>query len=247
MATHTNNYNNRVALITGGTKGIGLEVARQLAQKGIQVLMGSRNELQGEQVAEKLSAENLPVTYIIIDVTDPASIDLAVTEVANAYGRLDILINNSSIFLKETRPTELSMDMLRKNFEVNLFGAFAVTKAFLSLLRQSSSACVVNISNALGCFYYQNLVKDSTCHLAFSASKSALNMLTLLLAKDLDGSKIKVNACALRLTPADLLNFHPRNHAVEIATRSIVHVATLFDDDGPTGKIFGQDGEEYKW
>ena len=242
MATHTNNYNNRVALITGGTKGIGLEVARQLAYKGIQVLIGSRNETQGEQVAE-----HLPVRYIVIDVTDPATIELAVTEVANAYGRLDVLINNSSLFLKETRPSEVPLEMLRKNFDVNLFGAFAVTKAFLPLLRQSSSACVVNISNALGCFYYQNLAGDSTRHLAFSVSKAALNMLTLLLAKDLEASKIKVNACALKLTPTDLINFHSHNHAVEVAIRSIVHVATLFEDNGPTGKIFGQDGEEYRW
>jgi len=133
MATNTNSYNSRVALITGGTKGIGLEVARQLAQKGIEVLIGSRDEIRGEKIAEQLASENLPVTYIQIDVTNQATIDLAVTEVANAYGRLDILINNSGVYLKEPRPSELTLDMLRQNFEVNLFGAFSVTKAFFTI------------------------------------------------------------------------------------------------------------------
>ena len=245
MATNTINHHSRIALITGGTKGIGLEVARQLAQKGIEVLIGSRDEIRGEKVAEQLAAECLPVTYIQLDVTNQATIDLAVTEVANAYGRLDILINNSSVFLKESRPSELSMDMFRQNFEVNFFGTFAVTKAFLPLLRQSSSASIVNISSTLGSFYFQETNKESHFHCAYSASKTSLNMLTFLLAKDLRSTKIKVNSCALKSTPNELMHHH--DHTMEIAARSIVHIATLFDDDGPTGKVFGQDGEESKW
>jgi len=244
MATNTKSYNSRIALITGGTKGIGLEIARQLAQKGIEVLIGSRDEIQGEKVSEQLATENLPVTYIQIDVTNQATIDLAVTEVANAYGRLDILINNSGVYLKESRPSELTLDIIRKNFEVNFFGAFAVTKAFLSLLRQSSSGRIVNVSNRLGSFYFNETSKELHSHCAYSASKASLNMLTLLLAKDLKGTKIKVNACAPILTSTELTHYH--NHSVEIAAKSIVSLATL-SDDGPTGQIFRQDGEEDKW
>jgi len=246
MAANTNNYNSRIAFITGGTKGIGLEVARQLAQKGIEVLIGSRDELRGEKVAEQLASENLPVTYIQIDVTNQATIDLAVTEVANAYGRLDILINNSSIFLKEPRPSELTLEMIRQNFEVNFFGAFAVTKAFLPLLRQSSSGHIVNVSSALGSFYYHETNRTSQFQCAYSASKTSLNMLTLLLAKDLKGTKIKVNACAPSLAAATQFT-HYHDHAIDSTIKSIVSLATLFDDDGPTGKIFGQDGEQDKW
>jgi len=244
MATYANNYNSRIALITGGTEGIGLEIARQLAQKGIEVLIGSRNEIQGEKVSEQLTSENLSVTYIQIDVTNQATIDLAVTEVANAYGRLDILVNNSGIYLKEPRPSELTLDMIRKNFEVNVFGAFAVTKAFLSLLRQSSSGRIVNVSNRLGSFYFNQIINESHSHCAYSASKASLNMLTLLLAKDLKGTKIKVNACAPNLIATELTHYH--DHSVVIAAKSVVSLATL-SDDGPTGHIFGQDGEEDKW
>jgi NAD(P)-dependent dehydrogenase (short-subunit alcohol dehydrogenase family) len=241
---NTNKNNSRIALITGGTKGIGLEVARQLAQKGIEVLIGSRDEIRGEQAAKQLASENLPVTYIQIDVTNQATIDLAVTEVANAYGRLDILVNNSSIYLKEPRPSELTLDVIRQNFEVNFFGAFSVTKAFLSLLRQSTSGSIVNVSNGLGSFYFHENNKESSFHCAYSASKASLNMLTLQLAKDLKGTKIKVNACTPDVIPTELTHYH--NHEIEIAAKPVVFLATLCDD-GPTGKFFGQECEENKW
>lgn len=245
MATTASNYNNRVALITGGTKGIGLEVARQLAQKGIEVLIGSRDEIVGEKVAEQLSSEHFSVTYIQLDVTKQATIDLAVTEVANAYGRLDILVNNSGILLKEPRPSELTMEMLRQNFEVNLFGVFAVTKAFLPLLRQSSSGHIVNVSSTLGSFDFHERNQPNHLQCAYSASKTSLNMLTLLLARDLKDTKIKVNACAPNITTTTPLTYH--DHVIDATVKSIVSLATLFDDDGPTGKIFGYHGKESKW
>ena len=245
MATNTNNYNSRIALITGGTKGIGLEVARLLAQKGIEILVCSRDEIRGEKVAEQLASESLPVTYIQIDVTNQSTIDLAVTEVANAYGRLDILINNSNIYLKEPRPCELTLEMIRQHFEVNFFGAFAVVKAFLPLLRQSSSGQIINVTSPLGSFYHQESNRTSPHSCAYSASKSALNMLTLLLAKDLKGTKIKINAYALSSAAIQLTYY--QDHAMDTAVKSISSLATLFDDDGPTGKIFGEDNEEDKW
>lgn len=246
-----NNNDMKIALITGANKGIGFEVARQLSQKGIKVLLGSRDEERGKKAVEQLISENFPVSLIQIDVTNQLTIDKAVEEVTKQYGRLDILINNSSVYLKESRPSELSLDILRQNFEVNFFGAFSLIKAFLPLLRQSPSACIVNVSSVFGSFHFhETTTKESYFHSAFCTSKAALNMLTLLLAKDLHGSKIKVNACALRLKPSELLhhNYHlHHDHNVEVAVRSIIHVATAFEDDGPTGKVFGQDGEECKW
>lgn len=244
MAASLNQSNSRVALITGGTKGIGFEVARLLAERGIEVLIGSRDDIKGETAAEKLAAENLPVTYVLLDVTKPATIDLAVTEIENSYGRLDILINNSSLNLKEPRPSELTLDMLRLHFEVNFFGAFNVTQAFLPLLRQSSAGRIVNISNDLGSFYFHQTNREPQFQCAFSASKAALNMLTLQLAKDLRGTRIKVNACAPGSIPTDSHSHH--EHAIEIATKPIIHLATL-SDDGPTGKFFGQHCEEERW
>lgn len=239
------NTNSRIALITGGTKGIGYEVAHHLAQKGIEVLIGSRDEIKGEQVAEQLVSENLSVTYIQIDVTNQATIDLAVTEVANAYGRLDILINNSTLYSKEPRPSDLSSEMIRQNFEVNFFGAIAVTNAFLPLLRQSSSARIVNISSALGSLDFHKKNHNPHFHCAYSASKASLDMFTLQLAKDLQGTKIKVNGCTADWATIELFYDHDHGHGMEAAIKSIVHLATL-PDDAPTGKIFGLEFGEHK-
>jgi len=244
MATTTTENTNRIALITGANRGIGFEVARQLAQKGIEVLLGARDPVKGEEVAERLDAENLPVTFIHLDVTDQSTIDLAVTEVANAYGRLDILINNAGVYGKEPRPSDLTVDILRHNFEVNFFGAVAVTKAFLPLLRQSSAGRIVNVSSGLGSFYFHESVKPGSFHCAYSASKASLNMFTLQLARDLRGTKIKVNACTPGLTATELTNFH--GHPVEIGAKSSIFLATL-PDDGPTGKFFDEHCHEDKW
>lgn len=244
MATASSENSNRIALITGANRGIGFEVARQLAQKGIEVLLGARDPVKGEAAAERLTAENLPVTFIHLDVTDQTTIDLAVTEVANAYGRLDILINNSGVYVKEPRPSELTLDILRHNFDVNFFGAFAVTKAFLHLLRQSSAGRIVNVSSGLGCFAFHESSKQAYYHCAYSASKASLNMLTLQLARELKGTKIKVNACTPGLTATELTNYH--GHSVEIGAKSSVFLATL-PDDGPTGKFFNEHCQEDQW
>lgn len=244
MAANTNKNNSRVALITGGTKGIGFEVARQLAERGIQVLIGSHDEVKGEQAAEQLASENLPATYIQIDVTNQASIDLAFAEVENAYGGLDILINNSNLFLKEPRPSDLPMEMLRQTLEVNFFGTFSVIQAFLPLLRQSASARIVNVSSEMGSFHFHEKYRESQYHFAYSVSKSSLNMLTVQLAKDLKNTRIKINSCIPGVTDAELKTYH--GHSIEHAIKSIIYLATL-PDDGPTGKFVNHDCAEEKW
>jgi len=243
MATNDNNTN-RIALITGANKGIGFEVARQLAQKGIQVLLGSRDEIRGKKAVEQLKSENLPVSLIQIDVTDQSTIDAAVTEVNNRYGYLDILINNSGIYVKEPHPSQLTLDIIRDNFNVNFFGAFSVTKSFLPLIKKSSSGRIVNVSSGLGSFYFHETNEQNYFHLAYSASKASLNMLTLQLAQELKKTNIKINSCTPGLTATDLTNFH--GHSVEIGAKSTVFLATL-PDDGPSGKYFNENCQEDKW
>jgi NAD(P)-dependent dehydrogenase (short-subunit alcohol dehydrogenase family) len=243
MATNDNNKN-RIALITGANKGIGFEVARQLAQKGIHILLGSRDESRGKKAVEQLISENLPVSFIQIDVTNQSTIDAAVTEVTNRYGYLDILINNSGVYVKEPHPSQLTLDIIRNNFEVNFVGAFSVTKAFLPLIRKSSSGRIVNVSSALGSIYFHETNKECYFHLAYSASKASLNMLTFQLAQELKDTKIKINSCTPGLTATELTNFH--GHSVEIGAKSAVFLATL-PDDGPSGKYFNENCQEDKW
>lgn len=244
MTTSSSTNDNRIALITGANRGIGLELVRQLASRGIEVLLGSRDPVKGEEIAEKLDSENLPVTFIHIDVTNQATIDLAVTEVANAYGRLDILINNAGVFPNEPKPSELDLDMIRYSFDVNFLGAFAITKAFLPLLRQSSSARIVNISSALGSIHFHQTNPESYFHLGYSASKAALNMFTYQLAKELEDTKIKVNTCTPGLTATAMTGYN--GHSVEFGAKSAIFLATL-PDDGPTGKFFNEHCVEEHW
>ncbi|CAF1505290.1 unnamed protein product [Rotaria magnacalcarata] len=236
--------NDKIALITGANKGVGFEVARQLAQQGIQVLLGSRDEERGRKAVEKLISENLFSSLIQIDVTNQSTIDAAVTEITTKYGRLDILINNAGIYVKEPHPSECTLDLMQDNMNVNFFGAFSVTKAFLPLLRKSSSGRIVNVSSALSSIYFHQTCANSYFHLAYSASKASLNMFTYQLAQELKKTNIKVNACTPGLTATELTNFH--GHSVEIGAKSTVFLATL-PDDGPSGKFFNENCEEDKW
>ena len=124
---------NKIALITGANKGIGFEVARQLAQKNIQVLIGSRDETRGKKAVEQLLAEKLPVSLILIDVTNQSSIEAAVDEVTNKYGHLDILINNSGVYGKEAKPSELTLDVIQENFAVNFFWCIFCNKSIFTI------------------------------------------------------------------------------------------------------------------
>ena len=236
--------NKKIALITGANRGIGFEVTRQLAQKGIHVLLGSRDETRGRKAVEQLTSENLPVSLVLIDVNNQSSIDEAVTEITNKYGRLDILINNSGVYAKEPHPSELTVDVLRQNFDVNFFGVFAVTKAFLPLLRKSSAGRIVNVSSGLGSFHFHQGNENCWFQFAYSSSKTALNMFCYQLAQELKNTKIKVNACTPGLTATELTNF--RGHPVETGAKSSVFLATL-PDDGPTGKYFDENCQEYPW
>ena len=233
-----------IALVTGANKGIGFEVARQLARKGIHVLIGSRDVARGQKAVDLLTAEHLPVSLIEIDVTNQSLIDAAVQQVTSEYGRLDILVNNSGVFERESRPSELTLEHFRYTFEVNFFGAFAVSKAFLPLLRQSPSARVVNVSSGLGTFALNQVLIQPYFHCAYSASKAAMNMYTFHLARELKDTKIKVNACTPGLTATELTNFD--GHPVEVGARPIVLLATL-TEDGPTGTFYGEDCQENPW
>src|ERR1700681_4155740 len=139
-----------IAFVTGANKGIGREISRQLAAKGILVLMGARDRERGEKAAADLRAQGLPVEFIQIDVTSQASVDHAAAEVEHLRGRLDILVNNAGIALDWVPGSELTVEALQKTFETNVFGVFRVTKALLPLLKRSEHGRVVNMSSGLG-------------------------------------------------------------------------------------------------
>jgi len=151
--------NKPVALVTGANKGIGLQIAKDLAARGFTVLVGSRNLEHGETAAKSVGAD---ARAIQLDVTNQASIAAAAERIQNEFGRLDVLVNNAGIshagkpgkslaeIVKSSRPSVASLDEVRAIFETNVFGVIAVTQAMLPLLREASAARIVNVSSSTG-------------------------------------------------------------------------------------------------
>lgn len=233
----------QVALITGANKGIGFEIARQLGKQGITVLVGARDSHRGRKAVETLQGEGIRAQGLILDVTNQRTIDAAVAEVDRKFGKLDILVNNAGILVETAPPSECQIENLRKTFETNLFGLFAVTKAFLPLIRKAAAGRIVNVSSALGSLTsvadpQQTRLKNR--YLAYGASKAAVNSLTIAFARELRNTSIKVNAAAPGLTPTAMSNF-AGHQTVEQGAVAAVRLATL-PPDGPTGSFVDGNG-----
>lgn len=234
----------KIGLITGANKGIGYEVARQLAKSGCAILLGARSQALGEEAAAKLAAENLDVRYIPIDLDESAAIVAAARRIDADFGRLDILINNAGIAVEgDGPPSTSSLEAIERDFRVNFIGTVAVTQAMLPLLRKAPSARIVNVSSGLG-----SLTKTGDPafqfvaykYLGYAASKAALNMLTVQLAFELRDTTIKVNSADPGYTATDL-NGHRGIQTVAEGAIEIVRLA-LLPDDGPTGAFSNKNG-----
>ena len=235
-----------IALVTGANKGLGLEISRQLAAKGVRVLMAARDRERGEKAVASLRALNLPVEFIQMDVTSQPSVDQAANDVNRAYGRLDILMNNAGVALDWIPPSELTIEALEETYETNVFGVFRVTKALLPLLKKSGHGRIVNVSSGLGSL---TLSADANSPLsirnmllAYSSSKAALNMITIHFANELKGCGIKVNSANPGYTATDM-NQHRGTKTVEQGAATPVRLA-LIPDDGPTAGVFSDDGPQ---
>ena len=239
-------HDKKVALITGANKGIGFEIGRQLGNHGFSVVLAARDEGRVAEAAERLRGEGLDVQGVRLDVTDPSTAEAAAKWVDETFGRLDVLINNAGIALDASagvRPSGLELAMLKETYETNVFGAFAVIRAFLPLLRKSASARIINQSSTLGSLttlsdpgtpYYGNNL------LAYNSSKSALNGLTLALSKDLAGDRISVNSVCPGWVKTDMgSDAAPRS--VDQGAAIAVKLATM--DEPPTGKFLDDAGE----
>lgn len=233
----------RIALITGANKGIGKEIARQLGAQGLTVLIGARDEGRGAETVAELTKEGINAQAVPLDVTDGASIAAAAHKIESDYGRLDILVNNAGIAVDGGPASALDVEDLRRTYETNVFGVFAVTKALLPLLKKSEAGRIVNMSSGLG-----SLTQNSdpgwgfagVKPLAYNSSKAALNMITVIFAAELKDTPIKVNAADPGFTATDL-NQHQGPRTVAQGATAAVRLATL-PVDGPTGGYFDEDG-----
>lgn len=229
----------KIALITGANKGIGLETARQLAATGMTVVVGSRDLGRGEVAAEALRAEGLDATAIALDVVDDVSIANAATTIGEKFDRLDVLVNNAGIYMAGPASTT-TRDTLRDVFETNVFGVVSVTNAFLPLLRKADAARIVNVSSevaSLGVITNPSSYMSGMQDLAYQASKGAVNWVTIMFAKELADTPIKVNAAIPGYVSTDLNGNTGYITAAQGAEASVA-LATL-PADGPTGTFWG--------
>lgn len=250
----------RVALVTGANKGIGFETVRQLAANGCSVLLGSRDAAKGASAVERLGAEGVDVRALPLDVTDPRSIANAAAWIGNAFGRLDILVNNAGVLLegdfgkrgapraeKFPKPSSVPLDVVKRTFETNTFGAIAVTTAMLPLLRNAPAARIVTVSSRLSSLTAAAAAGNDTADdgylslLAYNSSKTALNSAMLQLAVELRDTPIKLNLADPGHCATDI-NGYAGDRGPEEAARIVVRLA-LLAADGPTGRFIGESGE----
>jgi NAD(P)-dependent dehydrogenase (short-subunit alcohol dehydrogenase family) len=232
------------ALVTGANKSIGFEVARQLAQKGIYVYLGSRNLENGITAVNTLLAEGLSnAAAIQLDITDDESVKNARTQIGKKTKTLDILINNAGIFGGYPQGAlNTTIDQFKAAYDANVYGVVRVTQAFIDLLKRSSEPRIVNVSSSQGSL---TLHSDPSYKYydykgaVYLSSKSAMNMYTVVLAYELKDTPFKVNAVCPGYTKTDF-NGHRGTGTVEDAGKRIIRYA-LIDNDGPTGKFFSEE------
>ncbi len=221
--------NGRVALVSGGNRGIGLEVVRQLAGRGITVILGSRDEESGRAAAEDLSGD---VVVRQLDVTGEGSVARLAASVEDEFGRLDILVNNAGISNDDgQRGMNADLDRVRDALEANLFGAWRLCEMAIPLMQRHGYGRIVNVSSGMGAL--EDMGGGSP---GYRVSKTALNALTRILASELSGSGILVNSvCPGWVQTAMGSPRAPR--PAEEGADTPVWAATL-PKGGPTGGFF---------
>jgi NAD(P)-dependent dehydrogenase (short-subunit alcohol dehydrogenase family) len=231
----------RIAVVTGGNKGIGFEVCRQLARRGIHVVLTARNAAKGRKAAQALQAQRLNVLFEPLDVTDADQVQALARTMRRAHGRCDVLVNNAGIMIDRRAASVLQakVETLRTTFETNVYGPLMLTQALVPLMRKHRYGRVVNLSSGLG---QLEGMGDGTP--AYRASKTALNALTRMFAAATQGEGILVNAMCPGWVRTDMGGPHA-SRGVEKGAETAVWLATL-PDSGPSGGLF-RDKQPIAW
>jgi NAD(P)-dependent dehydrogenase (short-subunit alcohol dehydrogenase family) len=229
--------NGRIVLVSGGNRGIGLEVCRQLAERGYTVVMGSRDEEKGRVATEGLEWNVIPQQ---LDVADAGSVDRMAAFIEEEFGRLDTLVNNAGISNDEgQRGVDADLDRVKESLEANLFGAWRLCEIAIPLMRRNDYGRIVNVSTGLAAL--EDMGGGSP---GYRVSKTALNALTRILASELRGDGILVNAVNPGWVQTDMGGYGA-TRSVEEGAEALVWAATL-PNSGPTGGFF-QDRRPVPW
>ena len=231
----------RLAVVTGGNKGIGYEICRQLARKGLRVLLTSRDAEKGREARERLEKEGLDILHRKLDVTDPASVAAIARHIESEYGRVDVLANNAGILIDSRSASVLREkdETFRITLETNFYGALRMCQALVPLMQKNHYGRVVNVSSGLG---QLDDMGDGTP--AYRVSKTALNALTRMVAKAVEGDNILVNSMCPGWVRTDM-GGSGASRSVEQGAETAVWLAML-PQDGPTGGFF-RDKKPIPW
>jgi NAD(P)-dependent dehydrogenase (short-subunit alcohol dehydrogenase family) len=234
------NESGLVALVSGGNRGIGRDVVRQLGERGITVVLGSRDLKRGEEVAAELEAKGLRIVAKQLDIRDEAGVERVARELEEEFRRIDILVNNAGI-TDPWRGTaeDANFDAVKDVLETNLFGAWRLAKAVIPLMRRNGYGRIVNLSSGMG------QLSDMRGHSpGYRVSKTGLNALTRMLASELAGENILVNSVCPGWVRTDMGGPGARR-SVEEGADTPVWLATL-PDGGPSGGFF-RDRKPIPW
>jgi NAD(P)-dependent dehydrogenase (short-subunit alcohol dehydrogenase family) len=226
----------KVVLVTGGNKGIGYEICRQLGLYGMKVILTARDEQRGREAAGKLKSEGFDVTFVQLDVLDEKSIAKAAVYVQQNIGSLDILINNAGIHLKpDSSGLDPDIDEIRKTMDTNVYGPLRVCHAFVPIMRKSKDGQIINVTSRKGALHGMGGGEPG-----YRISKAALNAVTRILSAELAGTGILVNCVSPGHVRTDL-GGPDAPQSVEEGADTVVWVATTNTDK--TGRFFRERGE----
>lgn len=232
-------HEKRIALVTGGNRGIGYELVKQLALNGFKVILTSRDQEKGDKVTQKFNHFK-DVSFLELDVNNQVSINNAATTVKKKYGRLDVLINNAGvIFHEDENLLKMEPAILEKTMTTNFFGAYHVIRTFISIMEQQGYGRIINVSSEYGAMSEMAYPEVG----AYKLSKLALNGLTRLLAAEVKGD-IKINAVDPGWVSTDMGGPSAPTTPKQ-AAESILWLATS-GFDGPNGGFF-RNGERINW
>ncbi|GAA1232241.1 SDR family oxidoreductase [Kitasatospora nipponensis] len=225
-------FPHRVALVSGGNRGLGLAITRRLAEHGLHVVIGSRDGRAGDEAAQELADNGLEVSSHQLDVTNPASVARAVADIASRHGRLDVLVNNAGIAIDRGQPAATpDFEKVRATLDTNLLGAWRLSSAAIPEMQKNGYGRIVNISSHLG-----SLESMGAGNVSYRVSKAGVNALTRILAAELSGSGILVNA----VSPGQMntrMAYGDTSRSADDGADTPVWLATL-PCDGPTGGLF---------
>ena len=227
-----------VAVVTGGNRGVGREVCRQLALLGFGVVLGSRDLRKGELAAKELDPEGNRIVACQLEVDNSVSVAAMADWVKGRFGRTDVLVNNAStMYDRWATASSVDLGTVAEAIDVNLFGPWRVIHALLPMLRSSPRPRIVNVSSEGG-----SIATMGGGSPAYGVSKASLNALTRLLAGELARDGILVNAVCPGWPASPT---HPEGRSLGQAAASVIWAVTI-PNGGPTG-TFTRDGQPYPW